>query len=452
MDDATTHESSSGGAARSSEAQTHLALTLVWSASEEEREGELIFLARRGEPKERIIGRGSAGAIWLRQRPGELLERGSLSDPKLSRQQLKIIRKSPNALEVHNLGRGDLVDPEGNVVHQATIRVGQSFGIAKRALFYLDTRPALLTPFSTSETYTKPSFGEADLFGLAGESPAMWRLRAELCATATQDVHTLVLGPSGAGKELAARAIHALSKRGKGPWVAQNAAAIPKSLLSAELFGNRQGYPNPGTPERKGLVGRAHQGVLMLDEIGELSHSAQAALLRVLDSGGSYQRLGEDRERRSDIRVLGVTNRPIETLKEDFSARFSLQVKLPTLAERRADIPFICRHLLGSAGVNRALGESFVRAMLRTPPAGEVRGLHAELMRAHRAKPEGPLEYYEIPEERGKRARGSESWSDADIKAALAAHYGDRSATARALGLKDRYALYRLLKARGITL
>src|SRR5262249_39430583 len=143
-------------------------------------------------------------------------------------------------------------------------------------------------------------FGEPDADGLVGESPAMWALRGAIAAAARRDLHALVLGPSGTGKELVARAIHARSARSGRPLVARNAATIPESLMDAELFGNVRSYPNPGTPERAGLIGQAHRSTLFLDEIAELPVSLQAHLLRVLDEG-DYQRLGEATARKSDF-------------------------------------------------------------------------------------------------------------------------------------------------------
>jgi two-component system nitrogen regulation response regulator GlnG/two-component system response regulator HydG len=161
---------------------------------------------------------------------------------------------------------------------------------------------------------------------MIGESPAAWDLREQLAAGAVQGAHVLLLGESGAGKELAARALHALSARSAGPFVARNAATIPDSLVDAELFGTAKNYPNSGSPERVGLVGEADGGHLMLDEIGELSDVHQAHLLRLLDRGGEYHRLGESHTRLSDLRLIAATNRYPASLKHDLLARFALHL------------------------------------------------------------------------------------------------------------------------------
>src|SRR5690348_15490748 len=126
--------------------------------------------------------------------------------------------------------------------------------------------------------------------------------------------HVLLTGASGTGKELAARAIHALSKRSGQRLVARNAATLPESLIDAELFGNAKNYPNPGMAERAGLVGQADGSTLFLDEIAELPSSSQAHLLRVLDDG-EYHRLGDGLARRSDFRLVAATNRDVSSLK-----------------------------------------------------------------------------------------------------------------------------------------
>src|SRR5262249_4513267 len=151
-------------------------------------------------------------------------------------------------------------------------------------------------------------FGAPDPHGILGESPAAWALREHLSLAAHSGQHILLLGQSGTGKELAARAIHALSPRRDKPFIARNAATFPEGLVDAELFGTAKGYPNAGSPERPGLIAEADGGTLFLDEIGELPAHLSSHLLRVLDRGGEYQRLGESRVRRSDLRVVAATN------------------------------------------------------------------------------------------------------------------------------------------------
>jgi two-component system nitrogen regulation response regulator GlnG/two-component system response regulator HydG len=283
----------------------------------------------------------------------------------------------------------------------------------------------------------------------------------------------LVVGESGVGKELAARGVHGLSGRRGGPFVARNAATLPQGILDAELFGNLRNYPNAGMPERAGLVGEADGGTLFLDEVGELPPELQAHLLRVLDAGGEYQRLGEARMRRSDFRLIGATNRSADTLKHDFLARLATRIEVPSLEARREDVPL----LLGELALRAAerspdvaarfvvtngdrsfarLSPSLVARALREPLPANVRSLEALLwdalqrsegdeigvpaMRAQdpvaapSSKPRGP-----------RKAPGAEEIRDALVRAD-----GNISQAARDLGLANRFALRRLMQRHGI--
>ena len=195
----------------------------------------------------------------------------------------------------------------------------------ERILFLCMRRP----PLATAREKARPHpFGQADEHGLVGESSAIWDLREEVAFFAKRQGHVLITGPSGSGKELVARSIHALSTRASHRFIARSAATIPPALVDAELFGNVGNYPNAGMPERPGLFGESDGGTLFLDEIGEMSSEAQAHLLRVLDSGGEYQRLGDAKRRTSDVRLVAATNRSPDALKHDFLARFPFRIQV----------------------------------------------------------------------------------------------------------------------------
>jgi transcriptional regulator with GAF, ATPase, and Fis domain len=244
------------------------------------------------------------------------------------------------------------------------------------------------------------AFGEPDAWGLVGESMAMWSLRERIATVGPLAMHVLLSGPSGAGKELVARALHAASPRQKRPLVSRNAATLPPGLVDAELFGNVRGYPNPTMAERPGLIGAADGGTLFLDELGELSHEVQAHLLRVLDEGGEYQRLGESHTRHSDLRLVGATNRSTSALKHDLLQRFRLRIEVVGLDERRSDIPLLLVHLIGvlrqrsatlhERGLVRRGGRTvldldlgFLSRLISRPTwVGHVRELDAEVWQA----------------------------------------------------------------------
>ena len=452
--DATTVETSPDARLRGAVPKRHLALVLLWSRDEPQRIGEVLLMPVRRRAQPIVLGRGSSAASWVRQRPGLTEDTGPLTSPKLSRAQLHLFKGAEGAIEVQRVGKGALIDPRGGECDRCVVTPGQMLGIAGRALFLVSERPAHLPQ---SDHYPKelwPCFGQADSHGLVGESVVIWALREAIGRRAGDGAHTLILGPSGSGKELAADAIHALSSRRARPKVSRNAAAIPQGLIAAELFGSRRGYPHATSPERAGLVGAADGGTLVLDEVGELSHEAQAALLRVLDSDGEYQRLGESVSRQSDLRVLGLTNRSRSELKSDFAARFEAQLVLPSLSRRREDIPLLCAHLLNAAGETRPPSEEMIRMLIDAPLSLGVRELRALLSRASDTSP-GETLSLSAPEldDAAPRAPGGEIEPDAEtIRLTLMAHFGNREASAAALGLKNRFALYRLMKKYGVEL
>ena len=349
------------------------ALVMLWSRHEPHRIGESLLVPDDGSGMAWTFGRGEASPgerrlVLFRQRLGALAAQEPLVCPRISRVQLRLFAGASGALTVENAGRASLVLDEREIV-QAELHPGDVLEIKNELLLLCVTRATrLAAPLAAHP------FGEPDAHGLVGESPAMWALRGAITGAARRALHALVLGPSGSGKELVARAIHAESERSGRPLVARNAATIPEGLVDAELFGNIRNYPNPGTPERAGLIGQADRSTLFLDEIAELPTGLQAHLLRVLDQG-EYQRLGESTARRSDFRLVGATNRPEDHLKHDVLARLKLRLVAPGLDERREDIPLLIAHLLrGHAAADPLLAERFFpdassRAWPRVAPA-----------------------------------------------------------------------------------
>ncbi len=187
---------------------------------------------------------------------------------------------------------------------------------------------------------------------LVGRSEALGQLFHRMRPAAAFDrLHVLLTGPSGAGKSLVARAIHESSARAARRFVEVNCAAIPRDLFEAEFFGcSRNAYTQ--ATDRPGRFAEAEGGTLLLDEVGEIPLPDQAKLLRVLDRG-HYERLGEDRTRRADVRVLAATNRDLEeavtagTFRADLYFRLNrYRIHVPSLGERRADIPELAMHLV----------------------------------------------------------------------------------------------------------
>src|SRR5262245_2650680 len=154
---------------------------------------------------------------------------------------------------------------------------------------------------------------DEQLPGMIGRAPAMLRLGALVQKVASLSVPTLVRGESGSGKELVARAIHALSARSEGPFVAINAATLEGDLAASALFGHSRGAFTGASQERQGAFRRADGGTLFIDEVGSLPLKVQAALLRVVEEG-AVRPLGDDRVVAADVRIVAATCEPLEAM------------------------------------------------------------------------------------------------------------------------------------------
>ncbi|HZO11649.1 MAG TPA: sigma-54 dependent transcriptional regulator [Polyangiaceae bacterium] len=182
---------------------------------------------------------------------------------------------------------------------------------------------------------------------MIGGAPIMQRLYRELERVAPTKANVLITGPSGTGKELVSRAIHRLSTRADKPFVKVNCAAIPRELIESELFGHEKGSFTGAERSKRGVFEQAHGATLFLDEIGDMDQSAQAKVLRVLQSG-EVSRVGSEHTMIVDVRVLAATNKDLEKevgvgrFREDLFFRLNVfPVRVPTLDERKDDIPLL---------------------------------------------------------------------------------------------------------------
>lgn len=187
---------------------------------------------------------------------------------------------------------------------------------------------------------------------LIGQSPSVKDLQTAIQKAAQAHSHVLITGENGAGKELVARLLHQTSLRQDKPFVAVNCAAIPEAELEKELFGAERGAVRPEDPQIAGYFEQAGSGTLFLDEVSELSPSAQAKLLRVLEER-AYQRLGGRQPLRAEARIVAATNRDLSALiksgkfREDLFFRLNvLSIAVPALRERRQDIALLANHFL----------------------------------------------------------------------------------------------------------
>jgi len=232
-----------------------------------------------------------------------------------------------------------------------------------------------------------------DFQNIIGQSKAMqevFRLMRKIIPT---DTTILLLGETGTGKELIARAIHYNGPRKDKLFVAQNCAALPDTLLESELFGHVKGAFTGAITEKKGLFEIADGGTIFLDEIGDTSPALQQRLLRVLQEG-EIRRLGDDRVIKVDVRIISATNKDLQekmregSFREDLYYRLNVfPIRVPPLRERREDIPLLANHFLKK--YCKKLGKNIpgfdkeaLNLLMAAPFPGNVRELENEIQRA----------------------------------------------------------------------
>ncbi len=291
---------------------------------------------------------------------------------------------------------------------------------------------------------------------LVGHSAAMADVRELIGKVAPTNSTVLVLGETGTGKELVARALHTQSHRADKPFVAINCGALPESLIESELFGHRKGAFTGADDHRKGLFEVANGGTLFLDEIGELPKSMQAKLLRFLESG-EIRRVGDNEALIVDVRVLCATHRNLQEMVEDGEFREDLmfrintfEVRLPSLRERLEDLPELCEHLLGRFSRSGRGATSISREVLdilatHTWP-GNVRELANVIEHASILCDRGVIQADDLPSNfESRRLRGPQIASigpmtlrDLEMQAieqALSRHDGNKPDAAKELGI-----------------
>jgi len=243
---------------------------------------------------------------------------------------------------------------------------------------------------------------------MAGASPAMRQIFALVEQVAPSKAAVLITGESGTGKELVARALHSLSPRASGPFVALNCAAMPESLIESELFGHEKGAFTGAVERRSGCFELAQGGTLLLDEIGDMPLNTQAKLLRVLEDS-RVRRLGGRTETLVDVRVVASTNKNLADaikqnhFREDLFYRLNVfEVQLPPLRDRLEDVPLLARALLDD--LNRKHGMQVteiapdaMEMMCRHRWPGNVRELRNALERAVVLAGEGPVQARHLP-------------------------------------------------------
>jgi len=268
------------------------------------------------------------------------------------------------------------------------VAVALDNALALRQLSELQDRLSQEKLYLEEELRTKHNFEE-----IIGESPALKRVLTQVETVAATDSTVLLLGETGTGKELIARAIHNLSPRRERAFVRLSCAAIPLGLLESELFGHQKGAFTGAITQKVGRLELAHQGTLLLDEVGDIPLEIQPKLLRALQEK-EFERLGSTRTIPVDVRMIAATNRNLAKMVEDGQFRSDLYYRLkvfpvtvPALRERLEDIPRLVRHFVEKLARRMSkridtVPDETMRVLSRWPWPGNVRELENFIERA----------------------------------------------------------------------
>ena len=310
---------------------------------------------------------------------------------------------------------------------------------------------------------------------IVGESPALMAALQLVSVVAPTDSSVLILGETGTGKELFARAIHDLSARRERAFVKVNCAAIPLGLLESELFGHEKGAFTGAIAQKMGRFELANKGTLFLDEVGDIPVELQAKLLRVLQEQ-EFERLGGNRTHKVDVRLIAATHRDLpgmvsqSTFREDLYYRLNVfPISVPPLRHRPEDIPILVRHFteLYARRMNKRIDEippKTMDALARYAWPGNVRELQNFIERAvilspHSVlrAPTSELEPFHAPGEANISRTGIETMTglqeverDHIVRALKASNWvvGGRNGAAERLGMKRTSLVYRMQKLR----
>ena len=301
---------------------------------------------------------------------------------------------------------------------------------------------------------------------IIAQSPLTTALFQDIALIAPSETRVLITGESGTGKEVVADMIHAWSARANGPLIKINCAAIPETLLESELFGHEKGSFTSASAMRIGRFEEADGGTIFLDEITEMSPGLQAKLLRVTQDG-KFQRIGSNREIRTNARILAASNRDLEAevkagrFREDLFYRLNVvELNLPPLRERREDILPLANLFTAEFARNRArLAEATVNCLQNYPWPGNVRELRNAIERAVLLSQSELILPEHLPAKLRDAAKSaapqplvdSQTMDEIErhaILAALKQHKSNRTETAKALGISRRALLYKLQRLR----
>jgi transcriptional regulator with GAF, ATPase, and Fis domain len=295
--------------------------------------------------------------------------------------------------------RVPLGDPELDVLRLLASHAAAAIASARA----FDQIARLQEQLEKENEYLREVVTARDASNLVGSSAAALQLKEQIELVAPTDASVLITGESGTGKELVAEAIHRKSSRSSAALIRVNCAAIPRELYESEFFGHKRGAFSGASNERIGRFEAADGGTLFLDEVGEIPIDLQGKLLRVLQEG-TFERVGETRSRRVDVRIVAATNRELTRevaegrFRQDLFYRLSVfPIETAPLRQRKEDVPLLAEHLIGriSRRMHReppSLGPLQLRALEGYDWPGNVRELANVLERAVISTPRGATE------------------------------------------------------------
>lgn len=419
------------------------ALTLAWAAHDPGRAGEVVLCA---DYSPLILGRGGARAddgatraTFLRQRPGVLERRAPLTASVLSRRHVRLTPEL-DSIAVERLGKGTIAI-DGEPTEQGVLWPGSTLLLANELLLLCERRPYQLVP-------TRPSpfsFGESDVAGFTGETPAAWRLRDQAQFVAGSSSPLLIVGPRGAGKEVVARAVQQHSAWRDRPWLVLSGATL--SAADLDTLGRREDGP-----------------FVFIDELASVPGETQPRLSRALENALSQ------RPPRPRL-VAATTGDGLDRVRPDLLTRFILKLRVPPLDDRRADIPLLVRAILREI----AAEQPEVKSRFFTPPGPNAQGVGEprvtprliDLLLRHRWQAHvreltallwlsmttavGPFldataEVVAELDQDDERFNDPNELDPKAVRQALDAAKGRVVVAAQLLGLKNRWVLYRLLE------
>ncbi len=305
--------------------------------------------------------------------------------------------------------------------------------------------------------------GKLDSFaGIIGRDPKMLRLYKQIRDMAANDYPVHISGETGTGKELVAAAIHNQSRRSGGTFVPVNCGALPEGILESELFGHVKGAFTGAVRDKRGRFELAHRGTLFLDEIADLPKLVQVKILRVLQDG-TFERVGDEKTRSADVRIISAANRDIKQeverghFRQDLYYRINvIPIHLPPLRERKSDIPLLAEYFIKKAvedgQEDACFSKEALERLIHYAWPGNVRELQSAVRFAmvRSAKPiiypkDLPRELLESQDQRHSPGP-SRKLDRKSVEAALVKSGGNKAKAARILGV-GRATLYRFLEA-----